>query len=298
MFELTHAAPGRAALTQPNHAAAMTAERIGRSAIRALYCEAALAPKPGLVSPMDNGSHRDMDFQTFMRSLAALRDYFPAISACGATQPGFAELQALGIAAEAKMLAATDGVNTHRGAIFNLGLLCAAAGWRARQGLPLIATELCQLVSTQWGAAIRAGLALKDAPQPASHGLAVARRYGSGGARVEAADGFPAAIEIGLPAYRDALAAGADDERASVQALFALIARLSDSNLLWRGGPAGLRHAQQAAAGFLAAGGVFAVDWQARATAIHRDFVARNLSPGGSADLLGVTLFLHAIEAE
>lgn len=279
-------------------ASTTAADRIGRCAVRALYHEVALAPKPGLVSPTDNGSHRDMNFQTFIRSLVALRDYFPTISACGATQPSFAELQALGIAAEHRMLAATGGVNTHRGAIFNLGLLSAAAGWHAREGWPLVATALCRLVSERWGVPIRASLALKDGPQATSHGLTVARRYGSGGARAEAADGFPAAIDIGLPAYRAALAAGGDGESAAVQALFALIAALDDSNLLWRGGPSGLRHAQEAAAGFLDAGGVFTADWRARAAAIHRDFVRRNLSPGGSADLLGVTLFLHAIEAE
>lgn len=270
------------------------ATHLGRLAIRSLYREVALAPKPGLVSPLDSGSHRDMNIQTFLRSLFSLRAYFPAITACGAEPQGvrFASLQRLGIIAERRMLAATGGINTHRGAIFNLGLLCAAAGRLHAAGHRPTAEAVCAMVSEQWGEQI---LASGSQAPPVSHGLVVAQRYGSGGARQEAAAGFPAARHIGLPAYRAALAASGSAELAAIQALFALIAGLADSNLLWRGGPAGLAHAQTAAADFLARGGVLADGWRAGATAIHADFVARNLSPGGSADLLGVTLFLHEL---
>ncbi|NTV68795.1 MAG: triphosphoribosyl-dephospho-CoA synthase MdcB [Azonexaceae bacterium] len=272
------------------------AERIGRLAIRSLYREAALAPKPGLVSPASPGSHRDMDFSTFLRSLQSLRSYFPAIAACGLQRPGFAPLRGLGIVAEADMLAATGGVNTHRGAIFNLGLLCAAAGRLIADGEPLSATAACAAVKKNWGTDILDGLAVLPVAAPLSHGLEVARRYGTGGARQEAASGFPAALEIGLPAYRRILAATGDGERAAVQALFALIAELDDTNLLWRGGPTGLAFGRHAAGEFLTAGGVLADDWRQHAAAVDREFVARDLSPGGSADLLGVTLFLAAID--
>lgn len=282
------AAEGRA----PSLAAAEAlATRIGRLAIRALYREVVLSPKPGLVSPTDSGSHADMDFRSFMLSLQSLRGYFPAITRLGTSAPSFAPLRELGIVAEAKMLQATGGINTHRGAIFNLGLLCAAAGALAAEGAPLGAETLCAEVRRRWGAEI-VGAA---SPIAASHGAEVSRRYGCGGARREAADGFPAAIGIGLPAYREALQATGDAERAALHCLFALIARLDDTNLLWRGGPAGLAFAQRQAREFLADGGVLAADWAARARAIHGAFVARRLSPGGSADLLGVTLFLDAL---
>lgn len=274
----------------------MPAARVGRLAIRSLYREAELEPKPGLVTPASKGSHRDMDFSTFVRSLQSLRSYFPAIAACGLQRPGFASLQLLGIEAEAAMLVASGGVNTHRGAIFNLGLLCAAAGYLLAEGEVLEAAAACAIVKSVWGGEILAGLSSAPEITALSHGLSVARRYGSGGARLEAASGFPAALEIGLPAYRRALEAGGDGEMAAVQALFALIAELEDTNLLWRGGPDGLAHGRCAAEGFLAAGGVFAGDWREHAAAIDRDFVARHLSPGGSADLLGVTLFLAELE--
>lgn len=293
MPELQHRVlPGRSALpsTLP------LATRIGRLAIRSLYREVALAAKPGLVTPWGNGSHDDMDYATFMRSLHALRPYFPAIAACGSARPDFAHLQQLGIDAEAAMLRATGGVNTHRGAIFNLGLLSAAAGCLLAEGDESSATATCQLVREQWGEAILSGLSGATEDAGLSHGLAVAQRYGAGGARREAAAGFPAAIEIGLPAYRAALIVTGDAELAATQTLFALIAELEDTNLLWRAGPAGLDHARRSAGDFLASGGVLAADWQQQAAAIDRDFSARRLSPGGSADLLGVTLFLAELD--
>lgn len=272
------------------------AARVGRLAIRSLYREVALDGKPGLVGPSGNGSHPDMDFTTFMRSLQALRGYFPAIAACGLQRPGFAPLRALGIAAEADMLAATAAVNTHRGAIFNLGLLCAALGVLQAEGAASSAEAACAVVRRCWGADILAGLSETGADALLSHGLFVARRDGSGGARQEAASGFPAALGVGLPAYRAALAATGDGELAAMQALFALIAELEDTNLLWRGGRAGLDYGRRAAADFLAAGGVLAADWREHAAGIDRDFVARRLSPGGSADLLGITLFLAELD--
>ena len=273
------------------------ASQIGRLAIRSLYREIALAPKPGLVTPWNNGSHSDMNYATFLRSLQALRPYFPAIAACGSRQPRFAALRQLGIEAEAAMLLATGGVNTHRGAIFNLGLLCATAGWLLAENEKPSASAVCRLVSSQWGDEIRSGLTEVSNGMALSHGRAVARRYGAGGARREAARGFPAAIEVGLPAYHAALAATGDAELAATQALFALIAELEDTNLLWRGGPTGLAFAQQSATTFLATGGVLAADWLVQANCIARDFSTRRLSPGGSADLLGVTLLLAEFDA-
>nr|MBL8410077.1 triphosphoribosyl-dephospho-CoA synthase MdcB [Dechloromonas sp.] len=294
MPEFAIARPLRTPAPLPDGEAHAQAARIGRLAIRSLYREAALAGKPGLVCPGSQGSHRDMDFATFVRSLQALRPYFPAIAACGQQRPGFAPLQTLGIAAECEMLAATGGVNTHRGAIFNLGLLCAAAGRLVAEGKQPAAQAVCMSVAEHWGEAIRGSQ--NDVPAAASHGLIVARRYGCGGARQEAAAGFPAAWELGLPAYSEVLAATGDPERAALQALFALIAGLEDSNLLWRGGREGLAYGRRRASEFLEAGGVLSAGWRTHADAIGSAFVARRLSPGGSADLLGVTLFLTGLQ--
>lgn len=268
--------------------------RIGRLAVRALYDEAVLYPKPGLVSAVDNGAHRDMSIGTFYQSLFALRRYFPAAAAQGAARVPLPALQVEGIAAEVAMLRATRGINTHRGAIFNLGLLCAASGVLLADGAPLNARAACARVRGTWGGAIRGDLAFAPAD---THGMRVARVFGVGGVRAEAAGGFRSVRTWALPAFRTALAVTGDRERAAVHALLALIARVADSNLLWRGGREGLAWAQRSAAELLADGGALAPAWRARTIALHRAFVARRLSPGGSADLLAVTLFLDALES-
>lgn len=277
----------------PSGAGASEVRRVGRLAVRALYHEIALYPKPGLVSPIDSGAHSDMSIATFYRSLVALRGYFPDIAQLGAARARWRVLQARGIAAEAAMLRATNGINTHRGAIFNLGLLCAAVGSLAEERIDVDARSVCAQVRLRYGDAIR-----RDSLEvPAtSHGARMARALGITGARGEAASGFRSVRTWSLPAYRATIVATGDRERASVQALFTLIARVADSNLAWRGGSDGLAWAQRQAARFLDEGGVLAPDWRARAIDLHHAFVTRHLSPGGSADLLAVTLLLHALD--
>ncbi|BAL23906.1 triphosphoribosyl-dephospho-CoA synthase MdcB [Azoarcus sp. KH32C] len=260
-------------------------------------CRAALKheidawPKPGLVTPVDSGSHRDMNYATFVDSIAALEGYFAQIAEAGARDADYGELQVVAIAAEALMLAATRGANTHRGAIFNLGLLAAADGLRSVTDR-FEGRSCGEIVSVRWGAAILGS----RGTAPASHGKAVWQRYRVGGAREEAAEGFPSVYGIGLPALQRLLALGVDEDQALVGTLMALMAELPDTNLLWRGGDAGLRDVQQAAAAFNHAGGVLQHDWRERLLDIHRWMVARNLSPGGSADLVAATWLAHHLD--
>jgi triphosphoribosyl-dephospho-CoA synthase len=267
---------------------------VGRDAVRALYAEVALHPKPGLVSPVDSGSHTDMDMATFIRSLSALRPYFGDIAAAGAAGGDFTILKTLGIDAEKRMLKATGGVNTHRGAVFGLGLLAAAAGYRAGVGHgdprnPSDPRTLGEIVAARWGADILAAAP----PVPQSHGAAALARHGGRGARQEAAAGFPTLYTLALPALRDVLAATGDTERAMAQTLFVLMAAMDDTNVLHRGGADGLAFLQREAGAFLARGGVLQADWRAQALRLHRDCVARRLSPGGAADMLAATWFVH-----
>ncbi|KVN56221.1 triphosphoribosyl-dephospho-CoA synthase MdcB [Burkholderia stagnalis] len=272
-------------------AAPSRAERIGALAERSLLLEIGTYPKPGLVSQVDTGSHADMDASTFARSAAVLAPYFAELADAGARDAEMAALRKIGLRAEHAMLAATGGVNTHRGAIFGLGLLCAAAG---RRGMPGAAPGLSlgALVARRWGADILGGPRLPD-----SHGERASRRYGVGGARGEAAGGFVTVYGVGLPALRRAARdVPGDPEAARVDACFALIAALDDTNLLHRGGQAGLDFARASARAFVARGGVRVPGWRNRAAAVHRAFVARRLSPGGAADLLAMSVFVDALE--
>jgi triphosphoribosyl-dephospho-CoA synthase len=149
------------------------------------------------------------------------------------------------------------------------------------------------LIAERWGEAILSG------PVPVrSHGALAARRHGAGGARAEAASGFRSVYDIALPALQDGRKLAVDDEEAArVQACMMLIAKVIDTNLLHRGGRDGLTFAQQSATEFLANGGVAQPGWRAAAATIHRAFVARNLSPGGCADLLAMALFVDRLDA-
>ncbi len=270
------------------------AAMLARHAVRSLHAELVLHPKPGLVSLHDNGSHHDMDASTFVRSLFSLRRYYGDIALAGMQQAGFARLRELGIDAERRMLAATSQVNTHRGAIFALGLLAAAAGhlWQQRQ--PASDGAWRQVLTERWA---RALLVMPAAAVP-THGMQAAARFRAGGARQQAAQGFPAVFELALPALRDAQARGAAVQHARLHAFFCILAELEDTNLLHRGGADGLVWMRAQARGFLDAGSIWAADWQAHAQALHHATCARRLSPGGSADLLAAACLVHAWQTD
>ena len=270
--------------------ASSDAGRVADLARAALLDELATWPKPGLVSLVDTGSHRDMDAGTLTRSADAIHPFFADLARAGEQRAGMTELRAIGLAAEAAMMIATGGVNAHRGAIFTLGLICAAEG--ALRYVPGPAELRLDTVRARWGEAI-----LRGPGSTRSHGGAAALRFGVGGARREAATGFPTLRVVGLPALREGRRLRpADAEAARVHCFFALMSELDDTNLLHRGGRSGLVYAKEAASSFRAAGGVAAPSWRDEAARVHHAFVARDLSPGGSADLLAATLFLDALE--
>ncbi len=243
---------------------------IARLASRALRDELAAYPKPGLVSHVDDGSHPDMDDACFLASIEALEPFFARLAAAGAEGSPLRRLQEIGIAAEEAMMTATGGRNTHRGAIFSLGLLAAAAGWRARTG-----EDLREIIFREW--------AVDLPPEP----------RGTAGALREAKQGFPSVFDIGLPALRRT---GAETPGACIQVFYELLARCEDTTLLKRGGAEGVGFARREAEGFLEAGGIHRDGWFDEAVRIHRGFVARNLTAGGVADLLAATLFVGYLE--
>ncbi|HST66717.1 MAG TPA: triphosphoribosyl-dephospho-CoA synthase [Mycobacteriales bacterium] len=254
-------------------------------AVAALVAEAVLTPKPGLVDRRGPGAHTDMTLPLLLASAAALRPAFLACATAGsAPGPGLrARLGEIGRAGEAAMLAATDGVNTHRGALWALGLLTAAAA--ADPADPLAGA-----------AALAATPDPAGSPGRASHGQQVVRRYGVPGAAGEARAGFPHVVGHGLPVLRAARARGVGEESARLDALLAIMASLPDTCVLHRGGAAGLRALQAGAAAVLAAGGCGTSGGRRRLSTLDALARRRRLSPGGSADLLAATLFLDSLD--
>ena len=269
-------------------AASAEDDRLAALAVEALHDELRAYPKPGLVSPVDSGAHADMDFALMRRSADALLPSFALLAAAGRAGGRFEDaLMPLGIDAERRMLAATGGVNTHRGAIFSMGLIVAAIA--ATNGPPTPDTIQATL-RHRWGQALSAHAARGG--ESRSHGAQVLRSTGRAGARREAALGFPGIFRTAIPAYRVARAQGLDDNDASIHALFALMAAVDDTTVLFRGGLEGGSFVRDTAQAFLADGGCLSPGWRSRAERLHRAFIERNVSAGGCADLLACALLV------
>ena len=270
-------------------------QSLAGSAVSALLRELEAYPKPGLVSPRDSGAHADMDYVLMCRSANALRRPFASIAAAGRDGAPFElSLIPLGLAAEREMLRATGGINTHRGAIFTLGMLVAAMARAGASARPTNPDGIRAVLLETWGAELKAHAS--SVKSVSSHGALVRRITGAGGAREEAALGFPGVFETGLPVYRDALASGLDPNAARIQTLFALMEATEDSNVVFRGGTDAAAFVRQAAAEFLEAGGCRSEGWFVRAEELHRTLIRRNLSPGGCADLLSGTILVAGAE--
>ncbi len=271
---------------------------LSKLAVAVLIEEAELTPKPALVDGRGNGAHHDLDLARLRCSALALQEGFAAIARTAQIAAGEERqppvwqalwlretLGSIGRAMEQRMLAATDGSNAHRGAIWALGLLVAAAAGGEREPAA-IASRAARL----------ARLPDRFAPRLATHGQHARLRYGAAGARGEAQAGFPHAVRIGLPTLRQARARGVSEDRARLDALMAIMARLDDTCLLHRGGRVALVAAQNGAAAVRAAGGTSTrAGWQ-RLHQLHGRLMALWASPGGSADLLAVSLFLDRLE--
>ncbi|MCV7422445.1 triphosphoribosyl-dephospho-CoA synthase [Mycobacterium yunnanensis] len=263
--------------------------QIADLAVAALRAEADLTPKPGLVDRRGPGAHTDMDLATLHASADALH---PAFRQCADAARRFGSdeerlrvrLGVIGRAGERAMLAATGGVNTHRGALWAVGLLSAGA---ARSGT--------------LGGAVAVAARLATIPDPhvtgtTSHGAQARRRYGAAGAAGEAQAGFPHIRRHALPALRAARRAGADEATARLTALLALMATVDDTCVLHRGGTDGLRTVQSGAEAVLDAGGIGTVRGRHLFAELDGSCLSRRLSPGGSGDLLSATLFLDALD--
>jgi triphosphoribosyl-dephospho-CoA synthase len=277
-----------------NESNELLATHLSTAAVSALLEEAELTPKPALVDRRGNGAHHDLDLARLRRSAQSLQYGFIDLARVAAVKmPSLRlreEIGRIGRGMERRMLAATGGSNAHRGAIWSLGLLVTGA---AQLGSGRNATRI---------AAAAAALArLPDRfahPRPRSNGERARLQFGAAGARGEAQAAFPHAIRVGLPALRAARDRGVPEDCARLDALMAIMASLDDTCLLHRGGPAALRAAKLGAQAVLLAGGTAAPAGIERLHRLHCELMTLWSSPGGSADLLAVTLFLDRLEGE
>ena len=265
------------------------ADRLADLAVDALIDEADLSPKPALVDRRGNGAHTDLHLDLMHASALALWPAFKemAEAALELGEVGLPLREAIGRIGregEQAMLVTTNGVNTHRGAIWALGLLVTAAALQPKS------VALCA-----------ARLALLDdryAPTPLSHGAQVAQRYGARGAREEAQLGFPSVLQRGLPQLHKSRASGHGEHNARLDALLAIMTELADTCVLYRAGETGLHAMQAGAQAVLDAGGSASLSGRRRLHELDQQLIALNASPGGAADLLAATLLLDRIERD
>ncbi|WP_350614221.1 triphosphoribosyl-dephospho-CoA synthase [Pseudomonas sp. HY7a-MNA-CIBAN-0227] len=269
------------------------AEHLADLAVDALIDEADLSPKPALVDRRGNGAHSDLHLGLMHVSALSL---WPAFKAMAEAAIEFGEvglplreaLGRIGREGEQSMLTTTHGVNTHRGAIWALGLLVAAAA---------LEPESSQASELTLRAARLALLNDRHAPQPLSHGALVAQRYGARGAREEAQLGFPSLLQRGLPQLQKSRLQQHGEQNARLDALLAIMTDLVDTCVLYRAGTEGLNTMQQGAQAVLDAGGSASLAGRRRLHELDQQLLALNASPGGAADLLAACLFIDRIES-
>lgn len=274
---------------------------VAELAAEAMYREVILTPKPGLVDRHNNGSHTDMNMKLFMSSIAAIAPWFALFVSKGmqtARQEPEQTLRAIrpiGLACEQAMFRATGGINTHKGGIFSLGLLCSAAGRLQGKGEELNRSALCREIS-----AICAGMVSRELKQHGdakTKGEQLFRDHGFTGARGEAESGFMTVRRYGLPVWEKAIASGYSPEEALLRVLLSFIAHNPDTNILSRGGLTGLRYARRYASRLMGIKNLTGNRFRQALFNMDNAFIARNLSPGGSADLLAVTWLLSRFPA-
>lgn len=279
------------------------ADTLASAVVQALIDEATLAPKPGLVDSRGAGAHHDLTLSLMQASAHALHPAFAAMAEAGlhSTQPDLAlreTLGQLGRDAEHTMLATTGGINTHRGAIWALGLLVAAAAHLRAVPVTQAAPDEDTLISEQVAALAGTIARHEDRHRPdftGNKGELARRAYGVGGARAQAQAGFPHVCTLALPELHRSRQRGDTENAARLNALLALMTSLDDTCVLSRAGPPGLALMQYGAAEVLLAGGVDSLAGRRHLRKLEAQLLAHRISPGGAADLLAATLFLDRL---
>ncbi len=270
---------------------------ISSIAVQSLIQEVNTTPKPGLVDRSNNGSHKDMNIESFVKSANSLLPYFSDCFNIGVKtrnlppDEAFLVLKSAGLRAEECMYAATNGANTHKGIIYSLGIICASMGriWSPEE----LCTDLDRITHTcSQLTEFSAAKGFNDIDLSTAGGRCY-RTYGITGIRGEVLSGFASVKEISLPFYMNALGAGYSENDAGVMTLLKLISNINDTNLYNRGGKSGAKYAADYAEMIMKKLPAFSVK---DVEQMDREFINRNLSPGGCADLLAITYFFHSIK--
>lgn len=251
---------------------------IAELATEALHDEIDTTPKPGLVDKADNGAHDDMDYPMMYRSIRALRPYFVRLARCGfqAELPSFGEINAIGLEAEQAMFHSTHGVNTYKGALFSMGLAIVAAAHTYFNTQTIYHDALRRDI---------AALAVQFPVAKGTHGEEVLACHQVAGARACACEAYPKLFEVWLPFF----ASHFSDPYCFHKTLLLIMSTLDDTNLFYRGGAQAVERIRARSAALL---DDFSIEGLEQ---FNRQMISDHLSPGGSADMLSLTSFIHSL---
>lgn len=276
---------------------------ISRLAVKSLLYEVTASPKPGLVDRNNSGAHKDMDFFTFIDSSVALAEYFNQCCEIGFSfdkedkKDLLKEIRPVGILAEESMFRATGGINTHKGLIFSLGIICAAAGlYYNVHGTKLIPSDEISKITKEITEGITKELEDVNDKEILTYGEKLYLKYGVKGIRGEVESGFSTALQYGLPIFKDLAGKDLHINDILVQVLLHLMVNTEDSNILGRHDEKTLGYAKKMAGTALRHGGYLTSHGKIYVEDMDRFFIEKNISPGGSADLLAVTIMLYLLE--
>jgi len=277
---------------------------IGSILLKSMLLEVSSHPKPGLVTSKSNGSHQDMSILTFMVGSAEIAPALFQFAQAGRNHQGelkqlLQTIRMIGIPIENNLLKGTKGVNTQRGILFSAGIVCGAAGYLSKKSEKIQSEEVFHMVSEiTKGIVDRELVNMDKTKKQFTAGEHLYKKYEAKGIRGEVEAGFPSVKEVGLPAFYDAIKNGADLNSSLVHTLISLMTTVEDTTILWRKNRDTLIQVQQQAQEILELGSVFTTEGLEAIQRLDQEFIKENISPGGSADLLSITMAIYLLENE
>lgn len=275
---------------------------ISVTAVRAMLYEVNATPKPGLVDKDNSGSHDDMDVFTFEESALALMPYFTEFFLTGINncelelEELFALIRPIGMKAEISMFQATEGINTHKGLIFSLGILCTALGYMYAKDMEFSEKKLQEIIMKMVAELEKDFIGISK-ETASTNGEKLFAEHGIKGIRGEALSGFSNVFDLALPKFKNLIKEGFSQNDAGILTLLYIIAYTEDTNIISRSDYNTMKEIQKSLRDYLEKEELnkqssyreFIID-------LDQDFISRNISPGGSADLLALTYFIFFYE--
>jgi len=284
--------------------------KLAEYAQKSILYEAILTPKPGLVDAVDSGAHKDMNIYTFIDSSTSLFKGFYLYAKSGLTckldeKELFKEIRAIGNIVEKDMFKATDNVNTHKGINFSLGIVVAATSYYLKDAdkvqinnlKPDDTLHILKIVERMTEGLVKNDFRDLDKKEKLTNGEKIYLEKGFSGIRGEVEEGFPTVFSISLPRLRFLSDNNIKKDRMLLDVLFHIMSVSVDSNVINRGGFKALEFVNEETLKFIEYGIIYQDNYQEKIKELNNVFIEKNISPGGAADLLAITIFFALLES-